>query len=52
MIVAALMVSLVMFVFISSPLMEVVDGPQKGSLFVINEQGVDYLYRSECFERI
>jgi len=31
---------------------EVVDGPQKGSLFVINELGVDYLYNSEDFERL
>ena len=31
---------------------EVVDGPQKGSLFVINEQGVDYLYGAESFERV
>ena len=31
---------------------EVVDGPQKGSLFVINEQGVDYLYDAKSFERV
>ena len=31
---------------------EVVAGPQKGSLFVINEQGVDYLYDAESFERV
>ncbi|MBQ9206371.1 MAG: hypothetical protein IJ158_06615 [Treponema sp.] len=31
---------------------EVVDGPQKGSLFVINEFGIDYLYKAESFERV
>lgn len=31
---------------------EVVEGPQKGSLFVINEMGENYLYRSENFERV
>lgn len=31
---------------------EVVEGPQKGSLFVINEKGEDYLYSSENFKRI
>ena len=31
---------------------EVVDGPQKGSLFVINELGQDYIYSSERFVRI
>lgn len=31
---------------------EIVEGPQKGSLFVINEQGVDYVYSAEKFERI
>lgn len=31
---------------------EVVDGPQKGSLFVINELGQDYIYSPEGFVRI
>ncbi len=31
---------------------EIVDGPQKGSLFVINELGVDYVYSSADFERV
>ncbi|MCR4823358.1 MAG: hypothetical protein K5873_10875 [Treponema sp.] len=31
---------------------EVVEGPQKGSLFVINEKGVDYCYSPENFERV
>ena len=31
---------------------EIVEGPQKGSLFVINEMGEDYLYDSEKFERV
>ncbi|MBR1537078.1 MAG: hypothetical protein IJ630_09085 [Treponema sp.] len=31
---------------------EIVSGPQKGSLFVINEYGVDYVYSAENFERV
>ena len=31
---------------------EVVAGPQKGSIFVIDERGVDYLYKAENFERV
>lgn len=31
---------------------EVVDGPQKGSIFVINKLGVDYLYSAENFVRM
>ncbi|MBQ4377652.1 MAG: hypothetical protein II821_00430 [Treponema sp.] len=31
---------------------EITSGPQKGSLFVINEQGVDYAYKPENFERV
>lgn len=31
---------------------EIVEGPQKGSLFVINEFGEDYVYSPERFERV
>jgi len=31
---------------------EITDGPQKGSLFVINDFGVDYVYSAERFERV
>ncbi|MBB5227070.1 hypothetical protein [Treponema ruminis] len=31
---------------------EIIDGPQKGSIFVINEYGVDHLYASKDFERV
>ena len=31
---------------------EIVSGPQKGSIFVINDYGVDYVYSSADFERV
>jgi len=31
---------------------EIVEGPQKGNIFVINEKGVDYVYSPESFERV
>ena len=31
---------------------EITDGPQKGSIFVINEYGVDYAYSPERFVRV
>jgi len=31
---------------------QIVEGPQKGALFVINEHGVDYAYCAEDFERV
>ncbi len=31
---------------------EIKSGPQKGSLFVINELGVDYVYSAENFEKV
>lgn len=31
---------------------EIVAGPQKGSIFVINERGEDYVYSPENFERV
>ena len=31
---------------------EITDGPQKGSIFVINEHGVDYAYSPERFVRV
>ena len=31
---------------------EIVAGPQRGSIFVINEKGVDYVYSPDEFERV
>lgn len=31
---------------------EIVEGTQKGSIFVINELGENYVYSSELFEKI
>lgn len=31
---------------------EIVDGPQKGSLFVINDYGVDHVYPASSFELV
>ena len=31
---------------------EIVAGPQKGSIFVIDERGVDYAYSPDNFERV